>query len=104
MRLDQAGRDTRARRVDWRRGYPVGMLCAGDRPLLVGVRGDQAGIHRKSLAANEPFLDTAADHGLENMSERIAVTKAAMTVLREGGVIRHPCHPGQVCRTSGRPD
>jgi hypothetical protein len=62
---------------------PVGMLCTGDRPLLVGVRGDQAGIHRKSLAANKPFLDTAADHGLENMSEHIAVTKAAMTVLEK---------------------
>lgn len=42
---------------------PVSVLCAGDRPLLVGVGGDQAGVHRKSLAADKPLLDTAARRG-----------------------------------------
>jgi len=65
------------------------VLCAGDRPLLVSVGGYQAGVHRKSLAADKPFLNTAAHHRLKDMPERIAVAKAAMAVLREGGVIRH---------------
>src|SRR5256885_124690 len=68
---------------------PIRMLCTGDRPLLVGVGRDQAGVHRKSFAADQSFLDTAAHHRLEDMPERIAVAKPTVTVLREGGVIRH---------------
>src|SRR5882762_3481017 len=69
---------------------PICTFCAGDGPLLVGVGRDQTGIDRKSLPANEPFLDTTAHHSLEDMPERIAVTKSTMAVLRDSRVIRYP--------------
>jgi hypothetical protein len=68
---------------------PVRMLYAGEGSLLVGVGRDQAGVHRKSFAADKSFLDTAADYCLKDMPEHITVSKAPMPVLREGGVIRH---------------
>jgi len=66
---------------------PVDVLSAGDRPPLVGIGGDQAGVHRKSFAANQPFLNTAAHHDLEDMPKRIAFPEATMAVLRKGRVI-----------------
>jgi hypothetical protein len=68
---------------------PVRAFCTGDGPLLISVRGDQAGVHRKSFAAYQPFLNTAAHHGLEDMPERFAIPEATMAVLRKGRVIRH---------------
>jgi hypothetical protein len=68
---------------------PVRMLCAGDGPLLVGISRDQAGIHRKSLAADQLLLDTTAHHRFEDMPERIAVANPTVPVLGEGGVVRH---------------
>jgi hypothetical protein len=53
-------------------------VCTGDGPLLIGVGWDQAGIHRKAFAANQPFLNTAAHHDLEDMTERIAIPEAAV--------------------------
>jgi hypothetical protein len=44
---------------------------------------------RKSLAADQPLLDTSAHYRLEDMPERIAVTKPTVPVLRKGGMIRH---------------
>src|SRR5437879_2886813 len=68
---------------------PVHRLCTGDRPLLVGIGRDQAGVHRKSLAADEPLLNAAVHHGLEYVPKRFALPKTAMAVLREGRVIRY---------------
>src|SRR6266481_4770644 len=67
-----------------REAAPVDGLSAGDGSLLVGVGGDQAGIHRKSFATNQPFLNTAAHHSLEDIPERIAIPEATMAVLRKG--------------------
>ena len=59
---------------------PVCMLCAGDGPLLVGISRDQASIYRKSLAADQPLLDTSAHHRFEDMPERIAVAEPTVPV------------------------
>ena len=56
-----------------------------NRPAFLATRS----CPNKSLATDEPLRNTAADHRLNAMPERIAVTKAAMAVLREGGVVRH---------------
>jgi hypothetical protein len=45
-------------------------------PVCVGL--DQAGINCKTFAADQPLLDTAAQHGLEHPPEEIALAEAAM--------------------------
>ena len=65
---------------------PVG-TC--QRALLVGIGLDQAGIDRKAFAADQPLVHAAPHHRLEQVAEEIALAKAAMAVLGEGGVVRH---------------
>ncbi len=69
------------------KALPVRVFCTRDRSLLIGFGGDQAGVHRKSFAANQAFLNTAAHHGLEDMPERITIPEATIAVLpAEGGI------------------
>jgi len=70
-------------------GLPVNIVRPGSRALLVGIGGNQAGIDRKSGPVDQPFRHAAPDHGLEQLSQQIAITEAAMPVLGEGRVVRH---------------
>jgi hypothetical protein len=58
-------------------------LFARDRPLLVGVGHDQAGIDRKALAADQASRDAPLHHMLEHAPEDIAVAKALVAGARE---------------------
>ena len=58
-------------------------LAARHRTLAVGIGLDQAGIDRKALAADQPLGDAARDGRLEQLAQQIAVTQAAVAVLRE---------------------
>jgi hypothetical protein len=42
-----------------------------------------------TFTANQAFADAATQNRLERLQEGIAVTKSAMPVLGEGGMIRH---------------
>jgi len=57
--------------------------------LLVGVRRDQAGVHRKAFTADQPFLDRPANDRLKHMAEGVTLPEASMAVLRERRVIRN---------------
>ncbi len=70
-------------------GLPVNILRPDSRALLVGIGGNQAGIDRKGSPVDQPFGHAAPDHGLEQLSQQIAVTEAAMPILGEGRVVRH---------------
>src|SRR5580700_4468934 len=58
---------------------------AAERCLLASA-AHQAGIDRKGSPVDQPFGHAAPDHGLEQLSQQIAVTKAAMPILGEGRV------------------
>ena len=68
---------------------PIDRLGGFCRPLLVGVGLDQAGIDREAFAADQPFRDATPDGRLEQLAQEIALAEAAMTVLREGGMVGH---------------
>jgi hypothetical protein len=57
---------------------------ARDAALAVGVGGNQAGVRREAFAADQTFGHAAIHDGLEQLTQQIALTEAAMTVLREG--------------------
>jgi len=59
------------------------------RALLVGIGLDQAGVHGKAFSADQPLVHAALHHRLEQVTEQVALTEAAVPVLGEGGVIRH---------------
>ena len=68
------------------RGFPdlLGLpLAAWNRSLLFGVGRDQAGVDRKPVGADQALGDAALRHALEQPTQRIALTKASMSVLRE---------------------
>ena len=62
-------------------GLPVNIVRPSSRALLVGISRNQAGIDRKSGPLDQPFCHAAPDHGLEQLSQQIAVTEAAMPIL-----------------------
>jgi hypothetical protein len=64
-------------------------VLARNRSLLVGVGRDQAGVDRKPVGANQALSDTALHHVLEQPTQRIALAKAPVSVLRERRVIRN---------------
>jgi hypothetical protein len=51
------------------------------RALLVGIGGNQAGIDRKSGPLDQSFCHAAPDHGLEQLSQQIAIAAAVMPIL-----------------------
>jgi hypothetical protein len=57
--------------------------------LLVRVRLDQAGVGGEALATDKPFSHAAPHCRLEQFAQQITIAEAAVTVLREGRVIRH---------------
>src|SRR5215472_5007794 len=73
-----------------RRGerWPIHGFRAGNRTLLVGVGRNQGGVHREALAADQTFFDATADDSFKNMPEGIALSEAAVAVLRKCGMIR----------------
>jgi NAD(P)-dependent dehydrogenase (short-subunit alcohol dehydrogenase family) len=58
-------------------GLPVHLVRPSGRTLLIGVSGNQAGIDRKSAPVDQPFCHAAADHGLEQFAQQIAIAEAA---------------------------
>ncbi len=59
-------------------GLPVRLFRSRYRALLVGIRRDQARIHRKPFAADQAFLDRPPHHHLKELAEQIALAEAAM--------------------------
>ena len=55
-----------------------------DRVLPVGIGLDHGRVDRERLTADEPLSNAALNRLLEQPSEHVAVTKAAVSVLREG--------------------
>lgn len=51
------------------------------------IGADQAGITREVAAPDQPLGDTPADDHLEHLTQKVALTEAAMPVLREGRVV-----------------
>ena len=45
------------------------------------VRHDDAGVDREGFAPDDPFLNAARHHGLEQLAQKIALAKAAVAVL-----------------------
>ncbi len=64
-------------------------LVSAHRALLVGVGLDQAGIHRETLAADQPLGHAPAHDALKEVAQNIAVPEAAVAIAREGRVIGH---------------
>ena len=68
---------------------PVDLFRSFHGTLLVRVRLDQAGVSREAVATDKPFSHAAPHCRLEQLAQEITIAEAAMTVLREGRVIRH---------------
>jgi len=51
------------------------------------VRSDQAAVDREALAAGETLVDAALQDRLKQAAQEVALPKAAMAVLGEGGVV-----------------
>lgn len=62
-------------------------LIAFDSLLPIGIRLDQARVNCEPFAADQSLPDAAAQDGLEHATEEIALTEAAVPVLRERRVI-----------------
>ena len=60
-----------------------------DAVAVAGIGLDQAGVDGKAFAADQPLGNAPLQHGLEQSPQQVAVTKAAMAVLREGRVVGH---------------
>src|SRR3990170_3657704 len=69
---------------------PLGVpIQSRNRALAVGIRLDEAGVDRKTLAAYQTLSDAALHHRLEQMAENVALPETTVAVLREGRVIGH---------------
>ena len=62
------------------RDGPAIPIFARKRPLLVGIRCDQAGIAGKAFSADKPFIDASLDGRLEQMAQDIALAEAAVAI------------------------
>jgi len=62
-------------------------LLALNAILPIGIGLDQAGIDRKTFAANQSLIDAAAQDGLKQPSQQIALPETTMAVLREGRMV-----------------
>ena len=58
--------------------------------LLVGVRLHVAAIHHDMVGAGEPGTESPLDDALEQLAHQPALAEAAVPVLGEGRVVRHP--------------
>src|ERR1700682_1707985 len=55
----------------------------------IGVGLDHAGIDGKAFATDQPLLHAPCDYTLEHLPKRIALPETAVTVLREGRMVRY---------------
>jgi hypothetical protein len=70
-------------------GFPVNLVRPSNSALFVSVSGNQARIDRKSGPVDQPLCHAAPNHGLEQLSQQIAIAEAAMPILGERRVVRH---------------
>src|SRR5215207_8623362 len=71
-----------------------------DRALLVGIRLDQAGIDRKTFAANQTGGDARLDDSLEHVAENISIAETLVTGARKCRMIGRSAAPsGSQTRT-----
>src|SRR6185437_3443087 len=63
-------------------------LIAFDPFLPIGIRLDQARVNSEPFAADQTLPDTAAQDSRERATEKVALSEAAVPVLRERRVIR----------------
>lgn len=64
-------------------------VLAWNRALLVGVGGDEARVNRKPRGPDQALRHAALNDALKQLTQRIALAKAAMPVLGKGRVIRN---------------
>src|SRR6266478_3403418 len=64
-------------------------LRARDRPLLVGVRRDQARIDRKLLATDQSRRNTCLNHTLKDPAKNVVVTEPLIAGSREHRMVRN---------------
>ena len=60
-----------------------------DTGAVAGIGLDQTGVDSEPFATDQPLGDAALQHALEQTSQQVALTKAAVAVLREGRVVGH---------------
>jgi len=63
-------------------------FVARDRPLLIRVRGNQAGVDSEPIGADQPFGHAARDNRFEQMAQDVALAKAPVPVLGKGRMVR----------------
>jgi hypothetical protein len=63
-------------------------FVAWDRTLLIGVRGNQAGVDGEPIGSDQPFGNAALDDGFEEMAQDVALAKAPVPVLGKGRMVR----------------
>src|SRR4029077_11121951 len=64
-------------------------LRAWDRPLLVGVRHDQARIDRKLLTTDQSRRNTCLNHTLKAPAKNVVVTEPLIAASREHRMVRN---------------
>jgi hypothetical protein len=70
-------------------GFPVNLVRPSNSALFVSVSGNQARIDRKSGPVDQPLCHAAPNHGLEHVTEKVAIAEAAVPVLGEGRMVGH---------------
>src|SRR5437588_12093548 len=115
-RPDRMARRTSAslwwqRRKPRRRGLPYtpsrpgsrSQDCAPrDRPLLVGVRHDQARIDSKLLATHQPDRNTCLNDTLKDPAENVVVTEPLIAGPRERRMVRNLVFDAQAAKPAVR--
>jgi DNA-binding Xre family transcriptional regulator len=57
--------------------------------LLAGIGLHHRSINRKTLAADQAFVHATLQNLFKDKAERLRIPEPAMSVLREGRVMRH---------------
>src|SRR6478672_10511061 len=77
-------------------------LRAWDRPLLVGVRRDQARIDRKLLATDQSRRNTCLNDTLKDPAKNVVVTESLIAGSREHRMVRNLVFDAQAAKPAVR--
>src|SRR5258706_5654032 len=77
-------------------------LRAWDRPLLVGVRRDQARINRKLLTTDQPRRNTCLNDTLKDPAKNVVVTEPLIAGSREHRMVRNLVFDAQAAKPAER--